>query len=190
MAICGASDKIFEEKIIMNAEQALIELLWRKKYNVAFPAKLYKASLFEGNRFSETAKYDDIELMPRILGGAQTVAYHGLPKYTFERHSGNNSAWTTNHSLLDSATLSEYLAVYRSRTQWLEKAFPAQAAAWRYFEWSFLISMVEKVKRLNLSECQSQAEAMVKTLKAHRNEFMSSPLIQDFEKAWLEQYIT
>ena len=42
VAICGAADKIFNEKKIMTAEEALIELMWRKKYNMAFPTKLFR----------------------------------------------------------------------------------------------------------------------------------------------------
>ena len=188
VSICGAADKAFDEKRVMTAEEALIELLWRKKYNVAFPAKLFKASLFDGIRFSGTAKYDDIELMPRILGGANRVAYHGLPKYTFERHGNNNSAWTTDHSLLDAATLDEYLNVYRQRTEWLTANFPDSAPAWRYFEWSFMISMVEKITRLKLPGCERQFEAMAQELRENREEFLACGLMLDFEKNWLEMY--
>ena len=188
-AICGAADKVFDEKRIMPPEEALIELFWRKKYNVAFPTKLLKASLFDRVRFSEASRYDDIELMPRIMGGANRVAYHGLPKYTFERHGTNNSAWTTDHSLLDAASLSEYLAVYRSRTEWLIAKFPDNESAWRYFEWSFMISMVEKVTRLGLPGCKMQLEVMKKDLWVNKEKFLSNSLILGFEKEWVSNYI-
>ncbi|GHV55609.1 hypothetical protein FACS1894216_18400 [Synergistales bacterium] len=55
-AICGAADKILHEKRIMTAEEAIVELLFRKKYNVAFQAKLFKSSLFRGERFSKISK--------------------------------------------------------------------------------------------------------------------------------------
>jgi glycosyltransferase involved in cell wall biosynthesis len=184
-AICGAADKAFDEKHVMTSEEALIELMWRKKYNVAFPTKLLKAPLFEGIRFSKNAKYDDIELMPRILADANCVAYHGLPKYTFFRHENNNSSWTTNHSLLDSATLDEYLAVYRNRTEWLCERFPNSAKAWRYFEWSFMISMVEKIYRLKIDGCGRQLAYMMKELKDNRDEFLNGGLILDFEREWM-----
>jgi glycosyltransferase involved in cell wall biosynthesis len=189
IAICGASDKIFDEKRVMTAEEALVELLWRKKYNVAFPAKLFKASLFDGIRFSETSKYDDIELMPRIIGSARRVAYHGLPKYTFVRHAGNNSAWTTNHKLLDAATLDEYLSVYRTRTEWLVANFPGSAAAWLYFEWSFLLSMTEKITRLGLQGCERQRVAMTLELQKHCQEFLNCSYILDFEREWMRKYV-
>lgn len=190
VSICGAADKAFDEKKVMAAEEALVELMWRKKYNMAFPTKLFRRKLVENLRFPEAGSYDDIALMYRLLAAAQAVAYHGLPKYTFYRHPGNNSAWTTNHALLNSATLNEYLTAYRTRTEWLSCQFPNRAPSWRYFEWSFMISMVEKISRFGLSGCEIQRENMLRVLRAHRAEFLACPEILEFEKEWMEEYLT
>jgi glycosyltransferase involved in cell wall biosynthesis len=189
VAICGATAKCFDEKRTYAAEEALIELLWRKRFNVQFPTKLIRRGLFDGVRFSEIAQYDDIELMPRILARANRVAYHGLPKYTFARHGSNNSAWTTDHRLLDAETLDEYLRVYSERTNWLSERFPNNAAYWRYFNLSFQISMVEKVTRIGLVDCYTLRDGLVAELRKHRNEFMNCPWILDFEKEWMERYV-
>ena len=189
VAICGAADKAFDEKRVMTAEEALIELMWRKKYNMAFPTKLFRRELMENLRFPEDGAYDDIALMYRLLAGAVRVAYHGLPKYTFYRHGGNNSAWTTNHELLTPETLDEYLHAYRVRTEWLSRRFPDSAAAFRYFEWSFMISMVEKVSRLKILSCDKQLESMKIELQKHREEFINAPEILRFEREWMNQYI-
>lgn len=190
VAICGASDKVFDEKKLMTAEEALIELMWRKKYNMAFPTKLFRRELMESLRFPEDGAYDDIALMYRLLAEADRgVAYHGLPKYTFYRHEGNNSAWTTHHELLDAATLDEYLHAYRVRTEWLSKKFPSSAAAFRYFEWSFMISMVEKITRLKIAGCEAQRAAMLTELSVHREEFLDCPETLDFEKEWMGRYV-
>lgn len=189
VSICGAADKAFDEKKVMTAEEALVELMWRKKYNMAFPTKLFRQELAEGLRFPEAGAYDDIALMYRLLAGARRVAYHGLPKYTFYRHPGNNSAWTTNHALLNAATLDEYLEAYRTRTVWLSGLFPDSAAVWRYFEWSFMISMVEKIRRLGILGCERQLETMERELSAHREEFLGAPETLDFEKEWMEEYV-
>ena len=189
VSICGATDKIFDEKLVMTAEEALVELFWRKRYNVQFPTKLIHRKLFDGIRFSDSAKYDDIELMPQILAHTNRTAYHGLPKYTFYRHESNNSAWTTDHSLLTSDTLDEYLKAYRERTIWLSELFPGSAEAWRYFEWSFMISMVEKINRLEIEGCERQLGEMVRVLQANREEFMGGRYILDFEREWMDRYI-
>lgn len=190
VSICGAADKIYDEKKLMSAEEALIELMWRKKYNMAFPTKMFRREMMENMRFPEDGAYDDIALMYRLLAEADDgVAYHGQPKYTFYRHPGNNSAWTTNHSLLNAETLDEYLNVYHARTVWLSEKFPNSAAAFRYFEWSFMISMVEKIHRLKLEGCGKQLEAMTAELTVRREEFLNCPEILDFEKEWVERYV-
>lgn len=189
VAICGAADKVFDEKKVMTAEEALVELMWRKKYNMAFPTKFFRRELMEHLRFPEDGAYDDIALMYRLLAGAKRVAYHGLPKYTFCRHEGNNSAWTTNHALLNAATLDEYLGAYRTRTEWLSGLFPDSAPVWRYFEWSFMISMMEKIIRLGIPGCERQLAAMKGELQVHRAEFLDAPETLDFEKEWMEKYL-
>ncbi len=189
VAICGAADKAFDEKRVMTAEEALIELMWRKKYNMAFPTKLFRRELMEHLRFPEEGVYDDIALMYRLLAEAETVAYHGLPKYTFYRHEGNNSNWTTNHQMLTPETLAEYRTAYRTRTEWLSEKFPGSAPAFRYFEWSFMISMVEKINRLGLKDCEPQRETMVRELSAHCEEFLSAPELLPFEREWMAEYI-
>lgn len=189
VSICGADGRAFDEKHVYSAQEAVVELLWRKKFNVQFPTKLIKRELFHNTRFSERAKYDDIELMPRILATANRIAYHGLPKYTFYRHENNNSAWTTNHSLIDPDTLSEYLRVYQERTEWLCEYFPDNASAWRYFKWSFMISMVEKINKLQLLGCEKQVNEMIRELQENREKFIHSGYILKFEEEWVNKYL-
>jgi len=163
--------------------------MWRRRYNMAFPTKLFRREMAGGLRFPEGATYDDIALMYRLLAMANRVAYHGLPKYTFYRHEANNSAWTTDHSLLTPGTLDEYLGAYRERTEWLGGMFPASAAAFRYFEWSFMVSMVEKINRLGIAGCGAQLADMVRELHRHSDEFMDGGFALDFEKEWMGRYV-
>ena len=189
VSIAGAADRAYDEKKVMTAEEALIELMWRKKYNMAFPDKLFRRELFNGLRFPEDGVYDDIALMYQVMARAKRVAYHGLPKYTFYRHAGNNSAWTTHHEMLTPEILDEYLRAYQKRTEWLSERFPGSAAAFRYFEWSFMISMVEKIKRLGLTDCIKQYDRMTKVLLADQAEFLASPLLLDFEREWMKRNV-
>lgn len=189
VAICGATDKVFNEKKVMSPEEALIELMWRKKYNMAFPTKMFSRRLADMLRFPEEGAYDDIALMYKLLAEANKVSYHGLPKYTFYRHENNNSAWTTNHSLLNAETLDEYLHAYRTRTEWLSLKFPTHATTFSYFERSFMISMVEKIHRLKLVGCETQLNRMTNELRNNKTEFLNCPEILDFEKKWVNKYI-
>jgi len=189
IAICGANDKNYEEKCVYTNIEAMIVLFWRKRFNAQLPTKLMRRKLFDGVRFSEIAKYDDIELMPKMFASANRIAYHGLSKYTFYRHDSNNSAWTSDHNLLNAPTLDEYLRVYRERTKMLCEKFPANSETWLYFEWSFWISMVEKVARLEIKDCYAAVSGLKLKLKKHRGEFLYNPNTQGFEKEWVERYI-
>ena len=122
-AVCGQvrfrpDHKAIEEELRVHYEDHVKDLL-----RLGRPRELA-----EDLRFPEEGSYDDIALMYKLLAGAKRVAYHGLPKYTFRRHEGNNSAWTTNHSLLNRETLEEYLTAYRTRTEWLGGLFPESGA--------------------------------------------------------------
>jgi len=127
--------------------------------------------------------------MHRLIAHAGSVAYHGQPKYTAYRHEGNNSAWTTNHRLLTKGTLEVYLRAYRERTQWLSEIFPDHAADFRFFELSFMISMIEKINRLRISGCEEQCRVMTGELRANIREFAQSEYIKDFETEWIRKYV-
>lgn len=189
VAICGATWANIDEKRVMNAEQAIETLLWRKNYNVAFPTKMFRKEMFDGYRFMETGKYDDIYLMPKMIATAKRVAYHGLSKYHFERHGNNNSAWTQNHQLLDAETLTEYLEVYNERTEWLKEKFPTSIDTWDYFNWSFMISMIEKVSRLELKDCYEIKNKLINELREKQEIFLKSPWISEMEKMWMKEYV-
>lgn len=189
ISICGAKWSNIDKKYLMNSEQAIEMLLWRKNYNVAFPTKMFKRELFEKHMFLESGKYDDIYLMPKIIVEANKIAYHGISKYDFVRHETNNSAWTQKHQLLDVETLKEYLNVYEERTDWLVKRFPQSADKWNYFNWSFMVSMVEKISRLQLSDCDNIRQRLIKTLKQNYNAFYYAPWISEKEKEWMDHYV-
>jgi glycosyltransferase involved in cell wall biosynthesis len=188
-SICSVEGKPFDNLLVMDTEQALEQLFRRKYYNNQFITKLISAKLFENIRFSVTAKYDDIELMTPVLSSAKKVVFGGEPKYIINRHDNNNSMWTQNHHLLEIKTLDEYLNVYRNRTEFLIKKFPSKAALWQYFEWSFMISMIDKIVTYNLADCEERRVDMTRKLQKYRTEFLSCPYIQDFEKEWMDRYV-
>jgi glycosyltransferase involved in cell wall biosynthesis len=189
ISICGAYGKECNKKIVMNAEEAVITLLWREKYNVQFPTKLIRTDLMKKFRFSETANFDDIELMPRVMTEAKLVAYYGLPKYEFNRHGGNNSAWTTDHALLTRETLEEYLRVYDERTNFLCEKFPGNELYWKYFKWSFMISMVDKIEKYKLEDCKNEQAVMISELRGVRDGFLGCVYILEFEKEYCKKWL-
>ncbi len=197
VAICGvykapkSEDKSVSatELLVMDAKEAIVELMWRKRYNNGFPTKLFKYSLFKGLRFPETGRYDDIYLMYKVLAGAKKVSYHSLPKYHVYRHDGNNSLATTKDTMITPEYLSDYRMAYRERTEWLCKHFPDEANYWWYFDFSFQISMVNKIIANELEGCENHLLEMQHELYENSKTFLNCPYILDYERKWFKLYV-
>jgi len=189
ISICGRNTKHYDCKLVMDGETAIQECLNRRYYTVGLPTKLIRRELFADLRFSETDRFDDIGFTPYLFSMADRVVYHGIAKYFVDRTSNNNSSWTQNHALLDAKTLSEYLRVYRNRTGFLCDKYPDNADLWWYYEWSFKISMVEKINRYHLEDCQVLLTGIVNELREIRERFLQFPWTQDFERDWMNKYV-
>jgi glycosyltransferase involved in cell wall biosynthesis len=201
IAVCGSNKeengKItpnyiydYDELFILNTHEAIKSFLWRKLYNAAMPTKLVRQELFQKIRFSETGNYDDITTTYRYFANAGKVVAHGIPKYTFYRHPENNSSAATKHHLLNPVQLHEYLAAYRERTEYISTILPQLTGLALYSEWSYMISMIEKIHRFGLKNCDQPLELMKSELKIHRKAFYNGEFILDFEKEWMSQYVT
>jgi glycosyltransferase involved in cell wall biosynthesis len=200
IAVCGSTKEEngqqlpngiyqYDEKYIMDAEQATVNFLWRKLYNAAMPTKLVRREMFDNIRFLNEGKYDDITTTYRYFANAEIVVAHGLPKYCFYRHPGNNSSAATKHHLLNPVQLDEYLAAFRERTEYISKVLPRLAGLALYSEWSYMISMVEKIHRYGLNNCADLLELMCDNLRAHWDDFYNGKYILEFEKGWMERYV-
>lgn len=199
IAVCGSEKEIdgkvmsnccFEEKFVWSPEKAVIELLKRRKMNAAMPTKLISRELTQRIRFEENGNYDDISVTYKYFANAKKVVACGLPKYCFYRHSGNNSSFTTNDLLLTPEQLEEYFKAFRERTEYLSFVLPEVADYAQYSEWSYLISMCNKISKNNLMHCKKQLEFIKQELTAHYDEFYDSPYIEEFEKEFMRKYIT
>lgn len=198
ISICGStkevnggilSNYVFNEYLIMNAAEAVVEMLKRKKFNVAMPTKLLKRNLFDKIRFLEKGNYDDITVGYKYLANANKVVAHGLPKYCFCRHESNNSAFTTNDKLLNPEQLEEYFSAFRERTEYLSKLLPEIGDYAQYSEWSYMISMCNKIISNDLTNCQEQLNFINRELVKNYLQFYNSNYIQEFEIELLRRYI-
>jgi glycosyltransferase involved in cell wall biosynthesis len=197
IAVCGAEKEEHgsrspvgsPEKIVLTPEDAIVELMWRKRFNNGFPTKLFKRNIFDGLRFQEEGRYDDIYLMYKVFAKANRIASHGLPKYHVLRHDSNNSGVTVKDGLITTEYLDDYRSAYRERTIWLTDHFTSKAAMWWYFDWSFQISMVNKIISNDLPGCETHLLEMLYDLQAHYDEFYDCLWIQDFERAWMRAYV-
>ena len=198
LSICGSMREIsgklipyyvYDNCFIMNTEEAILELLKREKFSNATPTKLWKRKIFENVRFIEDRKYDDANSVYKLISYAERVVAHGLPKYCFCRHDSNISAHVTNDLLLNPTQLEEYLQICRERTVYLTNKLPAISKYIKYAEWSYMISMCNKISKNNLTQCEKQLDFIKKELEINYDEFYKSEYIKDFEKLFMAEYI-
>lgn len=198
IAMCGATEGngqtkkpqcLFDEKMILTGEEALRLLLGRKYIRAGMPTKLYRREILEQYPFEENFKNEDIHTQYKYLLSGRKVVIHGLDKYYCTRHDSNISGFTSNAGRWDAQTMKDYLTAFHNRTEFVKQYAPKTYKLALYSEWSFMISMVEKIDRFNLLNCKAIGDKISAVLKEHRREFINMPEIRDFEKEWIERYI-
>jgi len=195
ISICGSYNDfgdrlepyfIFDELLILNKVEALDELLKREKYNVAPPTKLFRKSLFKGIKFPEGVLVDDIHVIYKVFSNADTVVAQGKPLYYFTKHGGNMTAFIQSNKLTPDL-LDEYISMYRERTKYLSEKVPEITERARYSEWSYMISMCEKIVKYRCDGCEKQYAYMIKTLRENYGEIWNSPFTTEKEKEYLKK---
>lgn len=198
IAICGSTKEIdgieqpnflFDEILEMTASESVIEYLKRKRWNAAMPTKLLKRELFDKIRFFENGNYDDISVGYRYFANAGKVVAQGIPKYCFVRHDANNSKAAMSSDMLNPYQLDEYFAAFRERTRYISELLPDIADWAQYSEWSYMISMCNKISSNNLSDCAEQLAFVKKELSEHYDEFCDCPYTEEFEREFVRKYI-
>ncbi|MEK4849524.1 glycosyltransferase family 2 protein [Paenibacillus sp. FSL H7-0756] len=176
---------IFDDLLILDKVQGLDELLKREKYNVAPPTKLFRKTLFDGIHFKENVIVDDIHIIYKIFAKANIVVVQGKPLYSFTKHGSNMTSFIQT-DVLSPRILNEYLSAFRQRTEYLCKNVPGITSRVRYSEWSYMISMCQKIKQYNNTDCSETYEFMVKTLHENYSELIENPFITEMEKTQLK----
>lgn len=180
---------IFDKKLDMTPEAAVVLLLKRKKCNAALPTKLIKKELFQQVVFPPESVHEDIFVTYKLFALANRVVAEGEPKYCFVRHGDNISAFTNDDTKLCPEQLEEYFTAFQERTIYLAEKLPDIADYAQYSEWSYLISMCNKIEKNHLHNCQQQLLYIRRELTEYYNEFYNSPYIEEFEKEFMKKYI-
>lgn len=198
ISMCGATEGdgetsrpqcLFDEKMILTGEEALKLLLDRKYIRAGMPTKLYKKDILEKYPFEENFRNEDIHTQYKYLLAGEKVAVHGLDKYYFTRHNTNVSGFTSDARKWDAQTINDYLVAFNNRTEFIKQNAPNVYELALYSEWSFMISMVEKIDRFRLLDCTQIYIRLLETLRENKKQFIDMPEIKDFEKVWIERYV-
>ena len=189
---CGGIDQpyfVYNETYELNSAEATIEFMKRKLYNAPMPTKLFRKELFDVVRFEEKGKFDDIRIGYKLFANALKTVACGQVKYSFTEHAGNNSKAARSSNLLYPELLEEYFLAFRERTDYIRKKLPEVYQYAQYSEWSYMISMYDKIVTNDLINCNDQKVFIYGELMNHYYEFTSSPYIKDFEVQWMNKYI-
>lgn len=199
ISICGCTEGdgifrrpqcIYDEKSVINGAQAVELLLKREKIRAGMPTKLYKREILEKYPFEENCRNEDVHTQYKYLLEAKKISMYGLDKYYILRHNNNVSGFTSAADQWNKDIMTDYLRAYRNRTKYIEEKAPSIASLARYCEWSFWISMVDKITKHDLKDCLSIKNDLVSKLIGVKEEFLNHPEIKDFEKTWMEEYVT
>lgn len=180
---------IYDERLILDKVGGLDELLKREKYNVAPPTKLFRKRLFDGIRFKHGVLVDDIHVIYKVFAKADVVVAHGKPLYRFTKHNGNMTSFIQSNRL-SPALLEEYLFMYNERKIYLSDKVPEIAARAEYSEWSYMISMCNKIKTYGCDDCERQYAYMIKVLRENETKIKNSYFTTNQEKEILEKHLS
>lgn len=198
ISMCGATEGdgttkapqcLFDEKMILTGEEAVKLLLGRKYIRAGMPTKLYKRGILEKYPFVENYKNEDIHTQYKYLLEAQKIVIHGLDKYYFTRHGKNVSGFTSNAGSWDLQTIQAYLTAFHNRTEFIKSHAPNLYELSMYAEWSFMISMIEKIDKFQLKNCGVLQKELIEILREHKEQFVGMPEIKEFELEWVERYV-
>lgn len=179
---------IYDDLVVMNKAEALVQLLSRKLFNVAPPTKLFKSNVFSlsYNEEDKRITIGDIHLTYKLFARAEKVVAHGIPKYSFYKHGDNVTSYIQTN-ILTPKLLEQYLWAFKKRTHFLSRRVPEIKAFVRYSEWSYMLSMCNKIKAFNIQNCSEYYDKMLSSIHKHYAEFSASPYLTEDEKVLLQK---
>ena len=198
IAMCGCDEFkgeivtpqcVYNEKIELTGEEAVLLLLERTKIRAGMPTKLIRKELLLKYPFVENCKSEDAHTAYKYFANARKVIVHGIPNYHIRRHEKNNSSFTSDFSKLTQVLLKEYLGLYRERTNYLIDKFPGHEEYFKYTEFSFKLSMCDKIIENSLSDCGKELERMLMDLRENKDELIKSMYLKEEEREKLKKLI-
>jgi len=156
---------VFDGTYLFNRIEAMTEMLRRAKFNAASGGKLFRTCLLD-IEFPNVKKIRDIHASYRRMNNIHRMVVHGKPLYYFYRHDGNISGLETQEQITPEK-MRQHLDANRTRTEWLTEHMPEIKDFVFYCELSFMISLYERIYRLDVQPCFNIAQEMKEILFRH-----------------------
>ena len=83
--IQGYDNANLREYRIENSKEALMDFLDGKKISTSACDKLFRVELFANKRFKARVRFEDKEMIPKLIAASQRIVYTGEPLYLYEQ---------------------------------------------------------------------------------------------------------
>jgi len=155
---------VFNGMYVYNRVEAMTEMLKREKINAAIGAKLLRTNVwFKDIDYPDVSRLRDIHISYRRMNNVNKMVVSGEPLYYFSRHDKNMSGLDSSEQITPEK-LKQHLEANTMRTQWLSEHMPEIKDYVFYCELSFMISLYERINRLDVKDCFRIADEMKDTL--------------------------
>lgn len=176
----------FSDRECLTGEQAVHELLQRKRIRAGTAAKMLLKSIVEKHPFPEDSYHEDIHVTYRFLSEAEHVAMGGKPIYRCRLHGGNVSFFTSNRDLWTGEKLQEYIKAFKEREAYIAKRFPNLADYVRYSTYSYEISMCRQLLDNPSEGADEILEEMHHDLTCNSQQILKYSFLTELEREYME----
>jgi glycosyltransferase involved in cell wall biosynthesis len=156
---------VFEGIFVYSRIEAMMEMLKRKKFNSAVGGKIFRKEMLK-IEYPGVEECRDIFTSYRKMNNINKMVVTGTPLYYFYRHD-NNASGLDKAEQITPARMRQHLEANVMRTEWLTKHMPEIKEFVFYSELSFMLSLYERIHRLNVESCFEIAQEMKGTVLQH-----------------------
>ena len=158
---------VFNGIYVYNRIEAMVEMLKREKFNQASGGKLFHIDInLKDVEVLKTKQSRDIHHAYRRMNKIRRMVVTGEPLFYFYRHDKNQSGLETAQQITPQK-MRQHLEANAIRTEWLTENMPEIKDFVFYCELSFMISLYERIHRLDVQSCFDIALEMKETLIRH-----------------------
>ncbi len=179
---------VFEGEYTFDRIDAMFELLKREKTNSARGGKIYKKQLLDNIDFPNVYPIRDIHREYRVFNRINKLVLTGKPMYYFFRHDSNLSGLDSVETITP-IKMQQHLLANHIRTEYLTEKMPEIAEYVLYSEYSFMISLTERIRRLGAEPCYTIADQMSEILRKNKGWLDSCKWVTERETDILQELL-
>ena len=157
---------VFDGTYIFSRTETMVELLKREKFNASIGGKIFRKETLKDFTFPQVEISRDIHSGYRRMNNIRRMVVTGEPLFYFYRHDNNVSGLDTAKEITP-AKMRQHLEANAIRTEWLTEHMPEIKDFVFYCELSFMISLYERIRRLDVQPCFEIAHEMKDALSRY-----------------------